>query len=125
MSEDITTCADNFRIGSQVVEMQGHRILVLSGEIDVYSSPQFKQAIISILDGDEQHLIIDMQEVTYMDSTGLSILTSVVKRISPNGRTVNLVGCKPHIERVLHITKISTFIALHQNTEDALKAIST
>ena len=118
------TCMDELKFSSQIVDFQGHKVLSVSGEIDAYAAPQFMQAVTNILDGDEQHLIIDMHNVEYIDSTGLSILVFAMKRLSQNDGIVNLVGCKPNIERIFFVTQLSTFMALHQTIEDALKAIS-
>jgi anti-sigma B factor antagonist len=115
---------ENIRLETQIVEVQGHKVLNLSGEIDVYSAPQFKQAVVSILDGAQQHLIVDMHNVRYMDSSGFGILLSAVKRLRPNGGTVNLIGCASSIDRVLHITKLDAIFALHQNMDEVMKAIS-
>jgi anti-sigma B factor antagonist len=115
---------DTSKLTSQIVEIKGHKILTLSGEIDVYSAPQFKQAVMTVLEGTEQHLIIDMYNVRYLDSAGLGILVGALKRLRPDGGTVNLIGCKPTVERILHLTKLSSLILLHKNLEDALAAVS-
>jgi len=115
-------CESDF--GIQIVELQGHSILVLSGDIDVNSAPHLKHSIISILDRTDHDLIIDMHNVIYMDSTGVSTLLSAMKHLSPNGGSLNLVGCSPRIERILDITHLSSFIALHENMDDAIEAIS-
>lgn len=109
----------------QIVEIQGHKVLILSGEINAHTSPQFKQAITSTLDVIEQHLIIDMHKVSYIDSSSLGVLAFAVKRLSPNSGTVNLIGCNSRIDSMFRLTQMSEFIALHRNMNDALKAIST
>jgi len=119
------TGIDELKFSSQIVDLHGHRVLSVSGEIDAYTAPQFMQAVMSILDGDEQHLIIDMHNISYLDSTGFTVLISAVKRVSPKNGTVNLVGCKTHVEHILLVTQLSTFMALHQTLEDALKAVSS
>lgn len=108
----------------QVAELLGLKILVMAGEIDAYTAPQFEHSVKSILDMDVQHLIIDAHNLRYMDSIGLGILISVAKRLNPGSGTVNLVGCKPHIERIFRITKTSAIFALHQNMDDAIAGIS-
>lgn len=115
---------ENIRLDTQIRDMQGYKVLCLSGEIDVYSAPQFKQAVVSILDGDQQHLIVDMHDVRYMDSSGFGILLSAVKRLRPMGGTVNLVGCASPIDRVLHITKLDAIFALYENMDSALEAVA-
>jgi anti-sigma B factor antagonist len=118
-----TANSDDLKFDVQIIDVQGHKVLVLSGEIDAYTAPLFKQAVTEILNGDEQHLIMDLQNLNYMDSSGFTILVSAVKRVSPHGGTVNLVGCKLHMDRILRLTKLSSMILLHQNIDDAIKAV--
>lgn len=107
-----------------VVELQKHRVLLLSGEIDVHTVHQFKEAVTGILDRNIDHLIVDMQNVHYVDSSGLGVFVSSMKQVNSSGKTLNLVGCSPRIEHMFCITHLSSFIALHENMEDALKAIT-
>jgi len=114
----------NTGLKSQTVDFQGHAVLNVSGEIDAYSAPQFRQAVMEILDKNDHYLIVDMHNVRYMDSSGFAILLSAMKRISPTGGTVHLVGCTPTIDRLLKITKLSSIMAIHQDIDDAVQALS-
>lgn len=120
-----TSIIDKPEFMFNVVELQGHKVLTVYGYVDAHTGSQFKKSIIDVLDGTNKDLIIDMRNVSYMDSTGISILVSVLKRISPYGGTVNLVGCEPHIDRLFSVTKMSSFIALHQNMDIAMEALNT
>lgn len=115
---------ENIRLETHIVEIEGHSVLALSGEIDVYSAPQFKQSVAGILDGNEHHLIVDMNNVRYMDSSGFGILLSAVKRLRPIAGTVNLVGCAAPIDRVLHITKLDTIFNMYNSVDEAIKAVN-
>jgi len=119
-----TINVNNSRLDSQIVENQGHKILVLSGVIDIYTALQLKQTYIGVLDGTEQHLIVDIHNVGYMDSTGLGILISIAKRLSPKGGTLHLVGCNSKIKHMLYVTNVSWFVPLHQSVDEAIEAIS-
>ena len=125
MSENtIPSSADKSEFEFTVVESPEHKVLALSGEIDVYTAPQFKLAMISILESVQKHLIMDLHNVSYMDSSGFMVLVLAMKRLRLIGGTVNLVGCKPHIDRILNVTKLATLVALHQNLDDAIETIS-
>jgi len=109
----------------KIENIQGHYMLFVSGDIDVHTAVQFKQAVTSILDVTERHLIIDIHNVEYMDSSGLGILAYAVKRLSHNSGTVNLVGCNPRIDNILYITQMSAFVRLHETMDDAINALFT
>jgi anti-sigma B factor antagonist len=106
-----------------IFEIRGHKILKVSGEIDAYSAPEFRQAVTNFIDRGVPHLLIDMYDVTYMDSSGFAVFVCALKRLSANGGTVNLIGCSPTTARILYITKLSAIIELHECIEDAIDAV--
>lgn len=115
---------DKLRFGSRIIDRQGYKILVLSGNLDAYTASKFRKAVMSILGWTEKNLIIDMHNVRYMDGMGLSTLLSAMKRLNPNGGAVMLVGCNPHLQHLLTITRMSAIFSLHQNMDDAIQSIS-
>lgn len=114
---------EGIRLETGFSEIDGMKVLDVAGEIDVYTAPQFKDAVNSIINSGEKHLIINMADVTYMDSSGFGTLLSAVKRIRPQGGTVNLVKCNSAIDRILRITRLNTVFATYDNVSDAIKAI--
>lgn len=97
-------------------------ILAVNGEIDVHTAPQFKQVVVGLITGGAQHLIIDLGGVGYMDSSGFSALLSATKRLRPDGGAVHLVGARPVIQKMLHLTRLDSLVELHPTVEDAVSA---
>ena len=54
-----------------------------------------------------------MSGVTYMDSSGFSSLLSATKQLRPGGGALHLVGARPTVQRMLHLTRLDTVIFLH------------
>ena len=54
--------------------IDGAALLTLRGEIDVYTAPRLRQAIIDLIDGGANHIVVDMEKVDFLDSTGLGVL---------------------------------------------------
>lgn len=101
------------------------RVLDVAGEIDVYTAPKFKEAVNDIIATGQKHLIIDMGDVTYMDSSGFGTLLSATRRLRPLGGTINLVKCNNAIDRILKITRLNTVFATFDTVDDALSATET
>ena len=120
----LETIINSSTLNSRIAQIQGHTVLVLSGEIDSHTALQFKRTVTDILNGDERDLIIDMHNVSYMDSSGLGILAYAIKRVSPKRGTVNLVGCNARIEHILYKTQMYAFLTLCENMNDALNLIA-
>jgi anti-sigma B factor antagonist len=113
---------EGIRLETNVRDVDGMNVLDVTGEIDVYTAPQFKEAINSVLSGGQKHLIINLTEVTYMDSSGFGALLSATKRLRPVGGTVNLVKCSSSIDRILKITRLNTVFGTFQSIDEALES---
>lgn len=113
---------EGIRLETGMRDVDGTKILDVAGEIDVYTAPQFREAVNQVISGGQKHLIIDMGDVTYMDSSGFGTLLSATRRLRPQGGTINLVKCNTAIDRILRITRLNTVFATYESVEDALKA---
>ncbi|MHB9035199.1 MAG: STAS domain-containing protein [Armatimonadota bacterium] len=113
---------EGIRLETGFRDIDGMKVLDVAGEIDVYTAPQFKEAVNSILSAGQKHLIINMASVTYMDSSGFGALLSATKRLRPLGGTVNLVKCSGAIDRILRITRLNTVFATFDSVDEALDA---
>ena len=113
---------EGIRLETGLLEVGGIKVLDVAGEIDVYTAPQFKDAVNNIINSGEKHLVINMARVTYMDSSGFGTLLSAIKRLRPQGGTVNLVQCNSAIDRILRITRLNTVFTTFDDVSDAVKA---
>ena len=111
---------EGIRLETGQRKIDGTTVLDVIGEIDVYTAPQFKEAVNSVLAEGEKHLIINMASVTYMDSSGFGTLLSATKRLRPMGGTVNLVKCNNAIDRILRITRLNTVFAIYDSVDEAV-----
>ena len=115
---------DNIRMETNTHRADGYEILNVIGEIDVYTAPQFKEAVNTIISTGQKDLIINMAQVTYMDSSGFGTLLSTTKRLRPEGGTVNLVACNSAIERMLKLTRLNTVFGTFSSIEEAISKVS-
>lgn len=114
---------EGIRLETMTKEIEGKKVLDVVGEIDVYTAPQFKEAVNGILAAGEKHLLINMAGVTYMDSSGFGTLLSATKRLRPEGGTVGLIKCNTAIDRILKITRLNTIFQTFDNMEEAVKSV--
>jgi anti-sigma B factor antagonist len=116
---------EGIRLETATREIDGMRVLDVRGEIDVYTAPQFKEAVNDVLESGQKHLLINMAGVTYMDSSGFGALLSATKRLRPQGGSVTLIKCNSAIDRILRITKLNTIFGTYDNLDEALRATGT
>ena len=107
-----------------VREAQGDTYVVdLNGEIDVYTSPKVKDAIGDLIDKGHYNLVINLEKVRYIDSTGLGVLIGGLKRVREHGGTVNLVCTNPQIKKMFDITGLVKIFGIYDDEDAAMKAL--
>lgn len=107
-----------------VREAQGDTYVVdLNGEIDVYTSPKVKDAVGDLIDKGHYNLIINLEKVRYIDSTGLGVLIGGLKRVREHGGTVNLVCTNPQIKKIFDITGLVKIFGIYDDEDAAMKAL--
>lgn len=116
---------EGIRLETGLRDVDGRKVLDVAGEIDVYTAPQFKEAVNGILAGGQKDLLINMAAVTYMDSSGFGTLLSATKRLRPRGGTVSLIKCSSAIDRILRITRLNTIFGTYDSVDEALEALTS
>ena len=98
-------------------------VVELSGEIDVYTSPKVKDAITELIDKGHYNLVINLEKVRYIDSTGLGVLIGGLKRVREHGGSVNLVCTNPQIKKIFDITGLVKIFGIFDDEPSAMKAL--
>jgi anti-sigma B factor antagonist len=96
----------------------------ISGEIDVYTSPKVKDTIGELIDKGHYLLVINLEHVRYIDSTGLGVLIGALKRVREFGGSVALVCTNPQIKKIFDITGLVKIFGIYENEESAKKALA-
>ncbi|MGA5120900.1 STAS domain-containing protein [Streptomyces pseudogriseolus] len=99
----------------------GIRVLTLTGEIDHHTGDQLRRA----LDGagaTEPRIVIDMRQVTFMDSTGINILIAAYRAVTKVGGWLRLAAPTDSVMRVLQLVGLDDIIECHPSLHEALAA---
>jgi anti-sigma B factor antagonist len=113
---------DNLRLHTHVRPGAPYPVLIVAGEIDVFTAPLFKQAVVNLVAEGHRHLFLDIREVSFMDSSGFGALLGATKRLRPEGGSLNLIGCNKTIQRMLHLTRLDTILGVFETEEEAMSA---
>lgn len=100
---------------TQVIEVQG--------EIDVYTSPRVKDTINNLIDQGVFSLIISLESVRYIDSTGLGVLIGALKKVREHDGHIVLVCNNPHIRKIFSITGLVKIFEIFATIDEAAKAL--
>lgn len=103
------------------VRIQGRAAIVaIAGELDLASSPELEQRLVELLNGDIDLLVIDLRELEFMDSTGLSIIVGAHQRLAETGRKLSLVKGPQQVQRLLDLTGVSERLRLVDSPEEVI-----
>jgi anti-sigma B factor antagonist len=100
----------------------GGVLLRARGEIDVATAPEFHAALAQLIGGGAEILIVDMSEVSFIDSTGLGVLVSAEKESRAAGHELRLVVTQPHVTKLLALTGLDEVFTVVSSPQDAVKA---
>lgn len=95
-------------------------VLTVRGEIDVYTAPRLRQAIVDLVDGGAVNIVVDMEKVDFLDSTGLGVLVEGLKRVRTRGGDLSIVVTQDKIIKIFEITGLNKAFSLHTSLDDAL-----
>jgi anti-sigma B factor antagonist len=87
-------------------------LLRVSGEVDIYTAPRLKEAVVAALEGGAPSLAFDLSSVGFLDSTGLQVLMSAKKRTAERGGDVYLIGVGGQIRRVFNLLSLERIFQL-------------
>ena len=102
----------------------GLGIVAVSGEVDIYTAPQFRECMVELLDAGIDRLVVDLSGVTFIDSTALGVLIGGVRRAHTAGGAIALVVTSRAVERVLAITGLDRVFTIHATREAALESLA-
>jgi anti-sigma B factor antagonist len=111
----------NFSVTDQDID-ERTQLIELSGEVDLYSAPEFKELVTRAIDRGKRRLVVDMTGATFIDSTTLGVLMSGAKRLNPDGGAVELVCADERILKTFRITGLDRVFRIYDTRVAALSA---
>ena len=102
-------------------EVGAATVIAVSGELDIHTAPDLTE-VLSPAIAAGQPVIVDLTDVTFMDSSGLSVFVTALKRAREADTTLVLVVSEPRVLRVFWFTGIDTLIDIHATLDSALSA---
>ena len=94
-------------------------VIAVSGELDLASSPALQEELDRV-SPDSELLIIDLRELDFMDSTGLSVLVRAHQRAEEQGRRLAMVKGPQQVQRLLSLTGVADRLTLVDTPEDLI-----
>lgn len=95
-------------------------VISVSGELDLASSPALEEELERVAQSETQVVVVDLRNLEFMDSTGLSVLVRAHQRAEENGRRLGLVNGSQQVLRLLTLTGVADRLTLSDAPEGLL-----
>lgn len=99
---------------ANIEEKNDHLLVKLIGDLDVYSKEDFAKFCDESLKEKNQNLIVDLEKLDYIDSTGLGMFINIYKDQKEKNKTVKIINAKENIKKLFIITDISDLFEMEE-----------
>lgn len=104
-----------------VSERNGVHVVALTGEVDLQTSPQVRNALLGSLKR-RTPVVVDMGGIDYIDSSGVASLVEGFQLARREGVSFSLAGVSPAAMRVLRLARLDKVFTFHNDVDAALQA---
>ena len=109
----------NFDIKTEQLDDDTY-VISLSGEVDLYTAPEFKQQLLDVIGQGGKDVVVDFSDTTFIDSTTLGVLVGGVKRLRPTGGQLSLVCSDRNITKIFEITGLDRVFPIYASRTEAV-----
>lgn len=106
----------------KIEEKSGIRVCSAEGDIDINTSPQVKKAFDKLIQAKSSKVLINLQKVEYIDSSGLATLVEILKNMKGFGGKLKLCSLSNKVKSLFEITKLEKLFDIADTEEEALSA---
>jgi anti-sigma B factor antagonist len=100
----------------------GIEVVDVEGEIDVYTAPRLRELLIDLVNKNNYQLVVNMEKVEFLDSTGLGVLVGGLKRVRAHDGSLDLVCTQERILKIFRITGLTKVFGIHETVDEAIAA---
>ncbi len=110
------------RLSVEVDDIEGIPVVHAYGEVDLYTVPEFNDALKQAIGRRTDAVIVDLSDIAYLDSAGLSTLLCASRKLSSRNGILYVIAPpgNPGVRRALEITRLDTLMRVRDTLESAL-----
>lgn len=94
-------------LDSKYDETQNKWNVHLYGEVDIYNADNLKSELHALIDEKKADIVLDCTSLKYIDSTGLGVLVSALKKVREADRHISITNLKPYIAKIFTLTGLN------------------
>ena len=94
----------------------------MQGEIDMYTAPRLRELLIDLVSKGSYQLVVNLDKVGFLDSTGLGVLVGGLKRVRAHNGSLDLVCTQQRILKIFRITGLTEVFGIYETVDQAIAA---
>ena len=98
--------------------IKNYTVLAIHGEIDYFNIDEFKKEVLALPEGNDLHVIIDLENITFIDSSGIGTLVICHRAMKKKGGSLSLYKVPPDIMVLIKMSTIDQFISIYQSENE-------
>jgi anti-sigma B factor antagonist len=98
----------------------GIEVVDVEGEIDIYTAPRLRELLIDLASKNNYQLIVNLEKVGFLDSTGLGVLVGGLKRVRAHDGSLDLVCTQQRILKIFRITGLTEVFGIYETVDQAI-----
>jgi len=114
----------NFDVKTDKVDNETY-VISLTGEVDLYTAPEFKQQLLNVISEGGKDVIVDFSDTTFIDSTTLGVLVGGVKRLRTEDGRLSLVCSDRNITKIFEITGLDRVFTIYPTRDEAVSKVKS
>jgi len=95
-------------------------VLDIQGEIDLYNAPEIKDTIQNLIEQQKYSIIINLEKVSYIDSSGIGALISSLSNLKKYQGSLKIINVFASVKKVFELTKLTSFFEIYDSEDEAL-----
>jgi len=100
----------------------GIEVIDIRGEIDMYTAPRLRELLIDLVSKGNYQLVVNLDKVGFLDSTGLGVLVGGLKRVRAHDGSLDLVCTQQRILKIFRITGLTEVFGIYETADQAIAA---
>jgi len=105
----------------EITEKSGTCVVVFKGEVDLESSPAAREILLKCFENTGK-VIVDLSEVTYIDSSGVASLVEALQAAKKNGSQFALAASSEPTRRVLELARLDKVFTMYDSVDEGVNA---
>ena len=98
----------------------GIEVIDVQGEIDISTAPRLRELLIALVSKGGYQLVVNLDEVGFLDSTGLGVLVGGLRRVRAHDGSLDLVCTQQRILKILKVTGLTEVFGIYETVDQAI-----